>query len=80
MRRLPETEAAVVHELKALLDATMVDTGARRLYAGAEGRWDERRNTSLVRATGDLAALRIELDAYAEREPEPDQLRMDEAA
>jgi hypothetical protein len=77
MRELPRDEATVLHELKAHLDATIIDTGARKLYAGEAGRWDERRNTSLVRVTHRYEDVRDEIAAY---EPEPDQLRMDEAA
>jgi hypothetical protein len=72
-------EATILHELKAILDASIIDTGARRLYAGAQGRWDERRNTSLVRVTHRYEDVRAEIEAY-EPAPEDNQLRMDEAA
>jgi hypothetical protein len=44
MRELPRDEAAVLHEMKARLGATVH-------RAGVAPAWDERRNTSLVRQT-----------------------------
>lgn len=74
-----EAEAAILHEFKATLDAIIIDTGVRRYYAGADGRWDERRNTSLVRQTHRYEDVRADIQAWVP-EPESDQLRMGEAA
>lgn len=79
MRTLPAKEATIIHELKALLDARIIDTRPLGMYAGKEGHWDERRNTSMARQTHRYEDVAADIGAY-EPPVEPDQLRMDEAA
>jgi hypothetical protein len=59
-RRLRVRELQTLHELKALLGATMIrDEPARRIFAGQAGQWDERRNTSAAPLTASRPRVRL---------------------